>query len=555
MINQPPGRNANRPTEVGRYTDRYTRYYPIFVTFLFACGLAYEPLYHIIRGSLQYSIIPQDDFYYYYLTSKHFALTGFSSFDGIVPTNGYHPLWMLIIAALSFLMRGNDAGTFVWIEVIQVLSCVVTAWLALRLFRELYGDQKWVPVIAMLVSLFLSVLVFLGMETVVAIPLYLLFIRATMRALNSANGPASALLCGITGTFLFLARLDTLLALGIVFLLFLFYRAGSKKVWLYLAGLIPIIGYFLLNHFVFGNWMPVSAQVKELRGGLHFSIRPIEVIRTPRGSLYFLLTLAGFILTLVRLRRNDVRSGMRWFLFAFPLLFALVLALRLSWSVYVWYFYPFPISAGAALFEIQAWMHPRWKSRIDRLAIPGLAFILVATTIILRRDISGLTTHLNLDQASTQAQPNIYTHAMGIKAFTDTHPGRYAMGDRSGLTAFLTGRPILQLEGLASDQTLVDSIAARADLLTVLRNYGVHYYIVSYPLREFHEHNGHWDLYEPHQQEVLPGTPLMHSKFYAPEVFRFPYPVGAKLTAQDSANFVTRILDISQARPDTSETN
>src|SRR5665213_3942255 len=72
-----------------------------FCTLAFACGLAYEPLYHIVRGSLAYSIIPQDDFYYYYLTAKHFAATGFSSFDGIVPTNGYHPLWMLSLIHIS----------------------------------------------------------------------------------------------------------------------------------------------------------------------------------------------------------------------------------------------------------------------------------------------------------------------------------------------------------------------------------------------------------------------------------------------------------------------
>ncbi|MFI5202846.1 MAG: hypothetical protein ACHQNE_10715, partial [Candidatus Kapaibacterium sp.] len=170
--------------------------------FLFACGLAYEPLYHIVRDSLAYSIIPQDDFYYYYLTAKHFALAGFSSFDGIVPTNGYHPLWMLALAGLSALSHGNDATTFILLEVVQILSAVVTAALTLRLFRNLYGDGPWVPAISLLVALLLTVLIFLSMETVVAIPLYLLFGLAVFQALEDQSGVREAFWCGAAGTLL-----------------------------------------------------------------------------------------------------------------------------------------------------------------------------------------------------------------------------------------------------------------------------------------------------------------------------------------------------------------
>ncbi|HEX5316438.1 MAG TPA: hypothetical protein VFX22_07295 [Candidatus Kapabacteria bacterium] len=523
--------------------------------FLFACGLAYEPIYHIVRGSLAYSIIPQDDFYYYYLTAKHFAASGFSSFDGIVPTNGYHPLWMLVLAGLSFLAHGKDGTTFILMEVVQVLSAVATAALTLRLFRKLYGEQAWVPVISLFVALLLTVLIFLSMETVVVIPLFLLFSLTVLRTIKNISGARDALYCGLAGTLTVFARLDTMLAVGIVFLLLLFYRVKRNNIIAFLAGLSPIAAYLILNKFLFGGWLPVSAQVKELGSGLHFSLLPIEVIVTPRGSLYFLLTVIGFVLTLRGLRRSDPPSGVRFFLFAFPLLFALVLALRLSWSVYVWYFYPFPISAGTALFEIRERLHAKPVAFIDRFAIPALALIIVVSASILYRDIPGLTEHLNLIESQTHAQPNIYAHAFGIKPFTDTHPGRYAMGDRAGLTAFLTGKPILQLEGLAADQALVDSIRSQADLLTVLKKYGVQYYIVSYPLNEFHEQDGDWDLFEPHKQQSLPWMPMMHGRFYAPEVFRFPLPVGTPIQPQDSSTWVTRILDISEAREDSVEGN
>ncbi|HZK76652.1 MAG TPA: hypothetical protein VFD13_07065, partial [Candidatus Kapabacteria bacterium] len=206
--------------------------------------------------------------------------------------------------------------------------------------------------------------------------------------------------------------------------------------------------------------------------------------------------------------------------------------------------------AGTALLEARGLIGRSGQAFVDRFSTIGLFAVLVVSAFILLKDISGLTTKLNLVESQTRAQPNIYIHALGIKSFTDSHPGRYAMGDRAGLTAFLTGQPILQMEGLAADQPLVDSIAARADLLAVLKKYGVRYYIVSYPLNEFHERDGHWDLLEPHKQQVEPWMPVMHGRFYATEVFRFPLPLGVPVAPRDSSTWVTRILDITNARED-----
>jgi len=533
----------------------------ISVTIVFACGLAYEPLYHIWRGSLAYSLIPQDDFYYYYLTAKHVAASGFSSFDGIVQTNGYHPLWMWCIAGLSFLARGNDSACFIMVEIVQILSSVVSAVLVLRLFKKLYGVQPWLNPIALLVSLLLTVLIFLGMETVVCIPLYLLFwlklyrvLLPDAKSIVGNNAYKSAIWAGFSGMLMVLARLDTLIVIALSILLLFIYKFDRKKIFAVFCGLTPLGIYFAYNKICFGAWFPVSAQAKQLSNGLHFSFRAIEAIGTPRGSLYFLLTVVGFLLAVIAVRRKryaDPTSVIRLLIFGFPIFFAIVLAFRLSWSSYVWYFYPFPISAGAALFEIRDRIPHKWQQINDRLALSALPIIMAFAFIILFRDISGLTTHLNLIESQARAQPNIYIHALGIKPFTDSHPGRYAMGDRAGLTSYITRQPFLQLEGLAADQAMVDSIASRADLLNVLRKYGVRYYVVSYPLREFHEHDWRWDLYEPHKQQVQPWAPVMHGRFYAPEVFRFPAPVLANISHADSATlWVTRILDISQARGD-----
>ena len=41
-----------------------------------------------------------DDAYYYYIIAENVAAGHGSTFDGLAPTNGYHPLWMLTLAGL-----------------------------------------------------------------------------------------------------------------------------------------------------------------------------------------------------------------------------------------------------------------------------------------------------------------------------------------------------------------------------------------------------------------------------------------------------------------------
>jgi hypothetical protein len=81
---------------------------------------------------------------------------------------------------------------------------------------------------------------------------------------------------------------------------------------------------------------------------------------------------------------------------------------------------------------------------------------------------------------STKIDPDwIYAHAKVLAAFARTHPGRYAMGDRAGLTAYLLDRPVVQLEGLVGDARLLGHIARRDRLERVLNDYRIDYLIVS----------------------------------------------------------------------------
>jgi hypothetical protein len=74
-------------------------------------------------------------------------------------------------------------------------------------------------------------------------------------------------------------------------------------------------------------------------------------------------------------------------------------------------------------------------------------------------------------------EPDIYAAAVSIKQFSLTHPGIYAMGDRSGRVGYLLDEPMIQLEGLVMDRTFLGYIQRQTPLRTVLDAYNVRYYI------------------------------------------------------------------------------
>ncbi len=74
--------------------------------------------------------------------------------------------------------------------------------------------------------------------------------------------------------------------------------------------------------------------------------------------------------------------------------------------------------------------------------------------------------------------------------------------------------PLIQLEGLISDQKMLANIAGQRDLLEVLQEYRVDYYAVVNP----REKEGCWLFSEPSQSG--PNAPKMESTFCRPPVFR-----------------------------------
>src|SRR5512147_2513842 len=77
----------------------------------------------------------RDDAYYYYKVAQNISEGHGSTFDGIHPTNGYHPLWMLVCIPIFALARFNLILPLRVLAVVLGLLHFGTAILLYRLVR------------------------------------------------------------------------------------------------------------------------------------------------------------------------------------------------------------------------------------------------------------------------------------------------------------------------------------------------------------------------------------------------------------------------------------
>jgi hypothetical protein len=182
--------------------------------------------------------------------------------------------------------------------------------------------------------------------------------------------------------------------------------------------------------------------------------------------------------------RRDIWSNrlfpMAMALLLFPFVQVGMLCLLSDWGVWPWYYYPFVYSSiGAFLVfltpqpdnTVEVWQYTRWA-----LAVPTAFYVLFVSVYAFDKQPS-----------------SIALIAADLAGWMRQHPGTYAMGDEAGTTAYISGQPIVQMEGLVMDRNFLNRIRRREPLAHVLSDYGVHYYTVLY----IEPVNGCYDLHEP----------------------------------------------------------
>ncbi len=464
----------------------------------------------------------QDDFYYYLKAAQNLASGHGSTFDGITRTNGYHPLYFLLLTAVSFATHDLHA-VFRCLWLLDVASSTAIFLAARVIFSRITPNPYLRNAFALCVLVPCIATISFQMETTLALPLGFAFL-ATAFVPPSGYTPARCALMGLLAALTMLARLDgAFLVLAFITGL-LSTREGRRafvpaNVGAFAAAALPLLlFYFWTNLHFFHGLLPVSGAAKQLR---HTWVPDrSQILVSFAGFTLVQFALAAVCLVLAALiwrylRAEEKLSCVTCFLF--PALFYTVEMLVSDWKLWGWYMYAVRFSTFASILVVAILLVRVLPARAPGLLRRAAELPWLAPASLAAGCMSLIVTHYRLENTMF----SIESAAQQLSAFSQSHPGLYAMGDRAGMFGYLSPSPVLQSEGLMMDYAYLKHLRREDDLRSTLLGYGARYYAVYLGPEEVgqHEQNGCFQAAEP--AIAGPDALRMRGEFCQPPVYAF----------------------------------
>lgn len=427
-------------------------YFIAVIVFLFINFIKYD--------NLQLLAFFEDDFFYYLETSKNFLLYGFPSVDLQTPTNGYHPLWFLIITLLQIPFKTPFAISFV-ITIITFISFTISFVYLQRIFFLFSKHQPTADYLSIITSSLFLIYFALGMEIILVMPLITILLYYLF---NDENNP---LKYGLLFNILFLSRLDTLFLILLVYVYFVFKKNNIiKNKYFYIPFILSLI-YILSNVVFFDTLSPISGMAKQLKTSywpVYSAIETVFILQRDR-IIYGLIPFIFFVLNyLLIIKYSNSKYKLLFLLInTFPLIFSIFNAVFSGWYYWSWYFYifyPSIIIFFVLLIDYKVF------DRIFKIALP-IASILI------------ILFYFHISRKSNISKTLFYENAIQVLDYEKQHPGIYAMGDRAGLISYLIESPLVHLEGLVMDKQYLNTFKSSSNLKEILKKYNVDYYIAN----------------------------------------------------------------------------
>lgn len=230
-----------------------------------------------------------DDAYYYFTIAHHLAEGHGATFDGLVPTNGFHPLWEMLLVPFFALFRDGPFAPIRTALSFSLLLDLGTAALLARVAGRVAGSS--VAQAAGLLWLLDPVPFFLGLRGMEASLSALLTVAVLDTGLLSRRAGRMALLLGLAG----LTRIDNLVVLTPAVLVLVSRWPGTRR--LRAAGVVVGGAALLMAPWFAWSWLRVgtlwqsSARMKwlapDLFGALPDRWDPIAQMLSSAGHALF----------------------------------------------------------------------------------------------------------------------------------------------------------------------------------------------------------------------------------------------------------------------------
>lgn len=270
------------------------------------------------------NLLPDDAFYYFQI-ARHIAGGEGSTFDGVNLTNGYHPLWMLILIPLFSLFSVGGTNDVLPIQIALMLSVFVNAATALIVYRltAFVTEVRAARIFALVLWCFNPFLLYEslnGLET----SLSLFFLAAiTLYALKLPKVASmwNLMALGVLGGLMALSRMD-LVFYFIALLLWLVARSGIKQGIrdAFIVGSVATVvvsPWFIWNYLTFGMFLTSASEGN--------TIINHTLVESDNGAGLLTTLKATVYLLLFHLKETLLRTGAPWVVFALAGVAALLL--------------------------------------------------------------------------------------------------------------------------------------------------------------------------------------------------------------------------------------
>ncbi len=450
-----------------------------------------------------------DDAYYYFETARNIAVGRGSTFNGLVSTNGYHPLWLLLLVPVFFVVRGRYPGIVA--GKVAAAAVWVVAVLQVRRLARAVGHERtfWIGLLpgAVFCAVEVRSLPFAGVEAGLVLLWLVVIARLLVESgLLAATGAREARpgartwMLGAALLLLVLSRLDSVFTvavlLGVIGVRLLIARRSPREI----VGLaVPLAGplvvgmslYMAVNWWLFGLIQPVSGLAKQtaapvsgwpaMRTYFTQSIGfGIPIGPAPAAAAVLLAAVAALWWSRRAGRRAaalEILTAVLALAFVSSIVKMAYYDLTTSWMMFPWYFYESMFVLLLAPGVIAAVVA---EEVVRRRALPGpgprggptrgpaastprysgrrTGAVLLACTVAVAA-LGGYAARIE----SSGDETWFAQEARGADVLNRVLPAGavVAMGDRAGLFGYLVRRPVITLEGIMGDKEMLDAIRAR----------------------------------------------------------------------------------------------
>jgi len=460
-----------------------------------------------------------DDAFYYAQIARNIVSGKGVTFDGLHETNGFHPLWLLLLLPIYALFSGD----WLPLRVILGLQALLAAASSVLLYAVL---RRWtgrllaiLGVVLYQMLTFLLEISFSGMETGLQ-GLLLIYLLWKWPAI-AQNLEKKAWFLGILLGLIILARLDGVAVAGIVglYTLWRLRKASPSRIGGFLARLGIAAGlvtgpYFVWNLLHFGHLMPVSGAAKR------YPLWEKPLAETLNKLFWWAKALSK------GLSYAGIGNIPPWLLGSLTLLIVALLLFYLKWwkNLLQTPELLLGMGAGAAHYVLSSLTlitFRGWYLVTEVLAIVlFLSYlwerhkILKVIGIAMYGGLFATIGKLTKDwRLSPETNAVIYeAYQVGLWLRENTPPqSRCATWD-AGVIGYFAHRPVINLDGLVNTYDFLPLLKSKL-LPTYLKEKNVRYlttYTLGTDYKDYWHFKEHWDVWESLLQKPVYIKPFFH---------------------------------------------